>query len=67
MLTANELVDKMQPYHSRTSCSDSNLDNGFYSYDDEGRYRCRRCALLQAARGDRIPTVVARLWEEEGL
>jgi len=36
--------------HDRTSCSDDNPCNG-YSYID-GRYRCRKCMLMEILRGD---------------
>ena len=35
------------PEHDRTSCSDDNVANGFYSRSDNGP-RCTRCALLEA-------------------
>lgn len=50
-MTALELIDIICPEHSRTSCSDENISNGFYT--DEGiitkEYfpRCSRCALLE--------------------
>ncbi len=32
--------------HDRTSCSDTNVDNGFGSRGDNG-YRCAKCALIE--------------------
>ena len=52
-MTALELIDIICPEHTRTSCSDENISNGFYT--DEGvitkEYfpRCSRCALLEIA------------------
>lgn len=36
--------------HDRTSCSDKNSVNGFYTRSDKG-FRCTRCALLDLTRG----------------
>ena len=45
-----DLVLAMFPKHSRTSCSDEDVCNGFYSC--EGHYRCKRCAILEILDGD---------------
>jgi hypothetical protein len=60
-MTALELINIICPEHSRTSCSDENINNGFYhSYEldepistisNEHMPRCTRCALLQLANG----------------
>ena len=67
-MTAKELIDIIAPEHSRTSCSDENIANGFYhkAVDEweEGykvisnKYhaRCSRCALLELANGTSIDT-----------
>ena len=44
-MTARELLNIIQPKHGRTSCSDSDLQNGFYS--NEGYTRCFRCTVLE--------------------
>lgn len=49
-----EFVNSLAPEHCRTSCSDSNLSNGFYSRGN-GTPRCQRCALLEALSGESPP------------
>ena len=47
-----QLVDALRPEHDRTSCSDTNLSNGWDTMDERsGRTmpRCVRCALLETA------------------
>ena len=52
-MDALELINIIQPKHDRTSCSDGNLDNGFYS---SGKYtRCARCTLLQIIKEGYLP------------
>jgi hypothetical protein len=67
-MQAKELIDIIAPVHSRTSCSDENIANGFYhksSNEWEKEYkvisnkyhaRCTRCALLELANGRSIDT-----------
>lgn len=67
-MKAEELIDIIAKEHSRTSCSDENLNNGFYhkAADEwEAGYRviskdyyprCTRCALLEIANGRSIDT-----------
>jgi len=55
MKTAKELINIICPDHSRTSCSDENIDNGFYTHDETGHPRCRRCALIELAYGEPLP------------
>lgn len=62
-MTAIELINIIAPEHSRTSCSDENICNGFYHVDTEEweigyktistQYHegCARCALLDLANG----------------
>lgn len=56
-MTTKEFIDFICPEHSRTSCSDDNIVNGFYIEEDEEtiseRYyhRCARCALLEIENG----------------
>jgi len=55
-MTNKEFIDIICPEHSRTSCSDDNIFNGFYVDEDsdiiEEHYpRCRRCALLEIENG----------------
>lgn len=55
---AVELINIICPEHSRTSCSDNNLSNGWALELIElgyNPYRCTRCALLQIANGDKTP------------
>jgi hypothetical protein len=62
-MDALELINIAYPEHSRTSCSDTDLCNGWYERIYEPRFpgdtkpsvmsfRCTRCALLQIAKGD---------------
>ena len=56
-LTAVEFINIAYPEHSRTSCSDEKIDNGWFIKDDcdtiDTRYlpRCRRCAYLEIVNG----------------
>ena len=56
-MKAKEFIDLVCPEHGRNSCSDDNIDNGFYLEEDEEtineKYypRCTRCALLQIENG----------------
>lgn len=56
-MEAKKFIDIICPKHSRTSCSDKNIWNGFILNDyDSGidtiyPHRCRRCALLQIENG----------------
>jgi hypothetical protein len=59
-MQAKELIDIIAPEHSRTSCSDENIANGFYfEYDSNtisNKYivGCSRCALLQLSNGKAV-------------
>ena len=64
MTDARELIDIIAPKHGRTSCSDADLSNGFYTQDESGNYRCLRCALLQTAEGDEVPAHVLAQWAD---
>ncbi len=67
-MQAKELIDIIATEHSRTSCSDENIANGFFhkAIDEweEGykvisnsfHARCTRCALLELANGISIDT-----------
>lgn len=52
-----EFIDFICPDHSRTSCSDDDISNGFYFEEDEETistkyyHRCSRCALLEIENG----------------
>lgn len=52
-MEAIDLINIICPEHSRTSCSDENIDNGFYFDEDmesisiKHYHRCNRCALLE--------------------
>lgn len=55
-MNAKEFIDIICPDHTRTSCSDDNIANGFYTEDDMTiisvlRPRCGRCALLEIENG----------------
>jgi hypothetical protein len=56
-MEAKNIIDLICPEHSRTSCSDENISNGFY-FEDDGitistkyYHRCTRCALLEIENG----------------
>jgi hypothetical protein len=56
MENIKEFIDFICPEHSRTSCSDDDISNGFYLEEDretisEKNYRCVRCALLEIENG----------------
>jgi hypothetical protein len=54
MLVTRELIDNIAPTHERTSCSDTDLSNAFYSKNDyawEHYPRCHRCFLLDHVDG----------------
>lgn len=67
-MTAEELINIIAKKHSRTSCSDDNISNGFYHKSPEewetnykviiNKYSpdCTRCALLAIANGRSIDT-----------
>jgi hypothetical protein len=58
-MDAREFIDQFWPEHTRTSCSDDDLQNGFWSMglidDGTGELkadgRCLRCMLLEFERG----------------
>ena len=56
-MEAKNIIDLICPEHSRTSCSDENISNGFYFEDDDITistkyyHRCTRCALLEIENG----------------
>ena len=52
-LMAKEFVDIICPTHDRSSCSDEDLQNGFYSNDHFTR--CARCTLLSVIRDRSLP------------
>lgn len=47
-----DLINLICPTHNRTSCSDTNANNGFYDYgpNDQLRCDCDRCGLLEILR-----------------
>jgi len=53
-MEALEFINIICPEHSRTTCSDENISNGFYS-GDGWHARCLRCAYLEIANGIEIP------------
>jgi len=52
-----EFINLIKPDHDRTSCSDSDTNNGFRSRTgDSWHGRCTKCMMLQIARGEeKIP------------
>lgn len=52
-MTALELLNIIQPEHNRTSCSDDELNNGFYS--NNGYTRCFRCTVLEIIKKGYMP------------
>ena len=58
--TAKDLLDFIYPEHDRTSCDDKNLNNGFYSRNENGFGRCTRCMFLEILSGVEIPPEVLR-------
>jgi hypothetical protein len=59
-MTALEFINIIEPEHDRTSCSDDNISNGFWTrsgYGDEKKWhgRCTRCMYLEIINGDEIP------------
>jgi hypothetical protein len=53
-MSALEFVDLFCPEHSRTSCDDQQLQNGWGSYR-EGGARCNRCGFLDAIQNGSWP------------
>ena len=51
-MTALELIDILFPLHSRTGCSDENLENGIGVFDPTLTPRCRRCFVLELVKGE---------------
>jgi hypothetical protein len=52
-MNALELINIIAPEHERTSCSDEDLNNGFYSNDNNTR--CGRCTLLEILKKGKLP------------
>lgn len=52
-----EIVDVLASHHQRGDCSDSNLENGFYTSGWNGvNPSCVRCGLLELLKhGERLP------------
>jgi hypothetical protein len=40
-------IDEIAPEHSRTSCSDDNIQNGHTTAGRAGTSRCTRCTILK--------------------
>jgi hypothetical protein len=56
-MEAIEFLNIILPAHDRTSCSDHDIQNGFwsrYGYNEEGKWqgRCRRCIALEIINND---------------
>lgn len=55
-MDALEFINIIQPEHSRTSCSDENISNGFFTYDGiKWNGRCVRCMYLEIINDGRVP------------
>ncbi len=57
-MDALELINIICPKHSRNSCNDDNLSNGWTlgrATEGYNAYRCTRCALLQIANDNKTP------------
>ena len=56
-MDAIEYINLTLPNHDRTSCSDNETNNGFYSRTgDSWHGRCQRCMALEIIRGqEKIP------------
>lgn len=56
-MTAKELIDILRPEHDRTSCSDEDRNNSFYSRLGHPDWygRCTRCMWLDIADGVELP------------
>lgn len=55
-MTAKQLIDLILPEHERTSCSDDNIENGFYSRNGETWHgRCSRCMMLEILKSGKLP------------
>ena len=56
-MNAKEFIDCICPEHSRASCSDINISNGFYLKEDgetisqKYYHKCVRCAFLEIENG----------------
>ncbi len=61
--TARDLLDFIYPEHDRTSCSDNDIQNGFYSRNEQGFGRCTRCMYLQILQGEELPRAVKEAHE----
>ena len=51
--TPLDLINAIVPEHDRTSCSDDNIENGFYSSTEHTR--CSRCTMLQTLKQGKMP------------
>jgi hypothetical protein len=55
-MTALEFINVIRPTHDRTSCSDTSLDNGFYSRTGRTWHgRCTRCMYLEILKDKGVP------------
>lgn len=51
-MTGLELINKIVPEHTRTSCSDETIYNGWS--EDSKNWRCSRCFLLEVLENPEI-------------
>jgi len=52
-MTALEFINIIKSEHDRTSCSDEDVSNGFYSHNGETWHgRCTRCMYLELIKGE---------------
>jgi hypothetical protein len=52
-MDAIEFIDIIRPEHDRTSCSDDDINNGFFTRNGgDWHGRCTRCMYLQIIEND---------------
>lgn len=55
-MSAREFIDLIMPEHDRSSCSDDNISNGFFTRDGRNWYgRCTRCMYLEIIKDGFVP------------
>jgi len=55
-MEAIDFINLIRPEHDRTSCSDEDIDNGFYSRNvDSWHGRCTRCMYLEIIKEGTVP------------
>jgi hypothetical protein len=55
-MDALKFINLVVPEHDRTSCSDTDISNGFFTRNCETWHgRCKRCMYLQVLEGKELP------------